>query len=344
MERYKITKTIGDGTYGSVSQAVHRDTGQIVAIKQMKSPVRSWNECVNMREVKVLLHISHPNIVKMLEVIKNKNHLCLVFEFLDVDVYHLFKERTKYLSEIQIRNIIFQTLQGLAYMHSKGLFHRDLKPENLLIKDNTVKIADFGLVRDTRSQPPYTEYVSTRWYRAPEVLLRSPNYGPAIDIFALGALMAELYTFKPLFPGNGEMDQLYKICRIMGSPRTWVQGQRLAAQIGFRFPNEPGIPLQTLIPNANEHAINLMRAMMDYSAEARPTALDALRHPYFMTAIPVPRSLPSAEVVPQPPESTRPSELSNFSRQHRAAQKHEPRHSVYERMKQARYQPGQSVN
>lgn len=173
-----------------------------------------------MREVRALLHINHPNIVKMLEVIKDNNYLALVFEFLDEDVYHHIKDRTKLLSETHIRNIIFQTLQGLAYMHSKGLFHRDLKPENLLFKAGTVKIADFGLVRDMRQKPPFTEYVSTRWYRAPEVLLRSQNYGPAIDIFALGALMAELYTFKPLFPGSSEADQLQKICKIMGTPRS----------------------------------------------------------------------------------------------------------------------------
>ena len=133
MDRYKVLKTIGDGTYGSVSKAAHKTTGEVVAIKQMKRKVASWNECISMREVRVLLSISHPNIVRMLEVIKENKYLALVFEFLDEDVYHHIKDRNKLLSETQVRNIIFQTLQGLAYMHSKGFFHRDLKPENLLM-------------------------------------------------------------------------------------------------------------------------------------------------------------------------------------------------------------------
>jgi len=332
-------KTIGDGTYGSVSKGVHRSTGQVVAIKQMKKRVRSWNECINLREIKFLLKINHPNIVKLLEVIKENNYLSLVFEFLDKDVYHHIKDRTKLLSETHIRNIIFQTLQGLAHMHEQGLFHRDLKPENLLLKSGTVKIADFGLVRDARAQPPYTEYVSTRWYRAPEVLLRSPNYGPPIDMFALGALMAELYTFKPLFPGSGEADQLLKICKVMGTPQDWQRGKTMAKQIGFRFPFEAGVPLESLVPNASENALNLIRAMLVYDPSKRITALDALRHDYFCCALPVPKN-PSLK--PEPPEKARPRELPEFPRPSR-----EPKIqklSVYERMKQARYRPGVECN
>ena len=96
---------------------------------------------------------------------------------------------------------MYQTLQGLVYMHKNNYFHRDLKPENLLTDGHTVKIADFGLAKELDSRPPMTDYVSTRWYRAPEILLRSPNYNAPIDIFALGAIMAELYTMRPLFPG-----------------------------------------------------------------------------------------------------------------------------------------------
>lgn len=336
MDRYKILKTIGDGTYGSVAKAVHKTTGEVVAIKQMKKKVRNWHECVSMREVKVLLNISHPNIVRLLEVIKEDNYLALIFEFLDEDVYHHIKDRNKLLSETQVRNIIFQTLQGLAYMHSKGYFHRDLKPENLLLKSGTVKIADFGLVRDIKMQPPCTEYVSTRWYRAPEVLLRSQNYGPSIDIFAVGAIMAELYTFKPLFPGSSEADQLLKVCKVMGTPKNWPQGQTLATQIGFRFPNESGIPLQNIIPNASEAAIDLMRAMLQYNPDARPTALNALSHPYFSATIQVPRSI---EVNPQPPQASKPAESVNFNRP-KHEPKGEPRLSVLERIKKARYSPG----
>ena len=333
MDRYKVLKTIGDGTYGSVSKAAHKTTGEVVAIKQMKRKVASWNECISMREVRVLLSISHPNIVRMLEVIKENKYLALVFEFLDEDVYHHIKDRNKLLSETQVRNIIFQTLQGLAYMHSKGFFHRDLKPENLLMKSGTVKIADFGLVRDVKVKLPCTEYVSTRWYRAPEVLLRSQNYGPSIDLFAVGAIMAELYTFKPLFPGSSEADQLMKVCKVMGTPKNWPQGNSLASQIGFRFPIEPGLPLQNLIPNASEAAIDLMKALLQYNPEQRPTAVEALRHPYFSASMQVPRS------VPEPREAANKIEISGFSRP-KQEHKEEARLTVFERIKKARYSPG----
>lgn len=116
------------------------------------------------------------------------------------------KDRPSAFPENQIKCIIYQTLQGLAYMHKHGFFHRDMKPENMLVKGEAVKIADFGLAREIRSRPPFTDYVSTRWYRAPEILLRSTNYNSPVDIFATGAIMAELYMLRPLFPGNNETD------------------------------------------------------------------------------------------------------------------------------------------
>lgn len=104
-------------------------------------------------------------------------------------------------------------------MHRHGFFHRDLKPENLLCSGtDLIKIADFGLAREIRSRPPFTDYVSTRWYRAPEVLLHSTSYGSGIDLWAMGCIMAELYTFRPIFPGSSELDQLYKICAVLGTP------------------------------------------------------------------------------------------------------------------------------
>lgn len=103
---------------------------------------------------------------------------------------------------------MYQTLQGLAYMHKNNYFHRDLKPENLLCYHQTIKIADFGLAKEINARPPFTDYVSTRWYRAPEILLRAPDYNAPIDIFAMGAIMAELFTMRPLFPGQSEADQM----------------------------------------------------------------------------------------------------------------------------------------
>ena len=116
------------------------------------------------------------------------------------------KDRTSPFPEREIKSIIYQVILGMAYMHKHGFFHRDMKPENLLVKDDAVKIADFGLAREIRSRPPFTDYVITRWYRAPEILLRSTTYNSPVDMFAMGAIMAELYLQRPLFPGNSETD------------------------------------------------------------------------------------------------------------------------------------------
>lgn len=147
MEKYKVGKVLGDGTFGSVVKAVNTETGQIVAIKRMKTKYTKWEDCVNLQEIRALIRFHHPNIVNLYEIIKLNNELHFVFEFLDQNVYQLMKELRKPLPEVQIRNIIFQTLQGLAYMHRHGYFHRDLKPENLLESNGIVKIADFGLAR-----------------------------------------------------------------------------------------------------------------------------------------------------------------------------------------------------
>lgn len=187
------------------------------------------------------------------------------------NLYQLTKSRRgRPLAQGLVASLFRQTIAGLAHIHSSGYFHRDMKPENLLItttgltdypslsnsveRDVTVivKLADFGLARESNSKPPYTEYVSTRWYRAPEVLLRSKGYGAPVDLWALGTILAEIVNLKPLFPGQSEIDQIYKICHILGSPAPhtiahpttnqpigggdWQQGLKLASSIGFQFP------------------------------------------------------------------------------------------------------------
>ncbi|XP_009702652.1 PREDICTED: serine/threonine-protein kinase MAK isoform X4 [Cariama cristata] len=284
MNRYTIMKQLGDGTYGSVLMGKSNESGELVAIKRMKRKFYSWDECMNLREVKSLKKLNHANVIKLKEVIRENDHLYFVFEYMKENLYQLMKDRNKLFPESVIRNMMYQILQGLAFIHKHGFFHRDMKPENLLcIGPELVKIADFGLARELRSQPPYTDYVSTRWYRAPEVLLRSSIYSSPIDMWAVGSIMAELYTLRPLFPGTSEVDEIFKICQVLGTPKKsdWPEGYHLASAMNFRFPQCVPISLKTLIPNASNEAIQLMSDMLNWNPKKRPTASQALKYPYF---------------------------------------------------------------
>eukprot|EP00730_Choanoeca_flexa_P012684 TRINITY_DN4518_c0_g1_i1.p1 TRINITY_DN4518_c0_g1~~TRINITY_DN4518_c0_g1_i1.p1 ORF type:complete len:540 (+),score=68.39 TRINITY_DN4518_c0_g1_i1:71-1690(+) len=291
MNRYNISKTLGDGTYGSVLLGEHKETHDTVAIKKMKKKYYSWEECLSLREIKSLKKLHHPNIVKLKEVVRENNQLFMIFEFMESNMYDLMKNRKKMFPEHQIRNMIWQTLQGLAYMHKQGFFHRDLKPENLLCNGpDLVKIADMGLAREIRSRPPYTDYVSTRWYRAPEILLRSTSYNSPVDLWAMGTIMAELYTLRPLLPGSSESDTLFKCVTVFGTPSksSWPEGTKLASKMKYKFPQLTATPLRTLIPNASAEALGLMQDLMQWNPGTRPSCSAALKHGYFTSHMPMP--------------------------------------------------------
>ncbi|KAK1170899.1 serine/threonine-protein kinase ICK-like isoform X1 [Acipenser oxyrinchus oxyrinchus] len=307
MNRYTTLKPLGDGTYGSVLLGRSLESGQLVAIKKMKKKFYSWEECINLREVKSLKKLNHANVVKLKEVIRENDNLYFVFEYMKENLYQLMKDRTKLFPESAVRNIMYQILQGMAFIHKHGFFHRDMKPENLLcMGPELVKIADFGLAREIRSRPPYTDYVSTRWYRAPEVLLRSTNYSSPIDQWAVGCIMAELYTLRPLFPGSSEVDTMFKICQVLGTPKKndWTEGYQLAAVMHFRWPQCVPSNLKTLIPNASSEAIHLMRDMLQWDPKKRPTASQALRFSYFYVtqALGTPRQLQELEKPQSKPQ------------------------------------------
>ncbi|XP_014035647.1 serine/threonine-protein kinase ICK isoform X1 [Salmo salar] len=284
MNRYTTLRQLGDGTYGSVILGRSLESGELVAIKKMKRKFYSWEECMNLREVISLKKLNHANVVKLKEVIRENDHLYFVFEYMKENLYQLMKDRSRLFPESAVRNIMFQILQGLAFIHKHGFFHRDMKPENLLcMGPELVKIADFGLAREIRSRPPYTDYVSTRWYRAPEVLLRSTSYSSPIDQWAVGCIMAELYTLRPLFPGSSEVDTIFKICQVLGTPmkNDWLEGFQLSAAMNFRWPQCVPSNLSSLIPNASTEAIQLMRDLLQWDPKKRPASAHALRYSYF---------------------------------------------------------------
>uniref|UniRef100_A0A182PTL2 non-specific serine/threonine protein kinase n=1 Tax=Anopheles epiroticus TaxID=199890 RepID=A0A182PTL2_9DIPT len=244
MNRYLTLSQLGDGTYGTVVLGQRKDTGEKVAIKRMKRKYYSWEEAMSLREVKSLKKLSHANVVKLKEVIRENDVLYFVFEYMQENLYQLIKDRDTHFPEATVRLILQQILTGLAFMHRHGFFHRDLKPENVLCSGpETVKIADFGLAREIRSRPPYTDYVSTRC----------------------------------------EVDQLFKICSVLGTPdkSDWPDGHKLAATIQFRFPECPKIPLATLVTRASTSGIQLLEDLLLWEPEKRPTAQQSMKYPYF---------------------------------------------------------------
>uniref|UniRef100_A0A3P8RQQ0 non-specific serine/threonine protein kinase n=1 Tax=Amphiprion percula TaxID=161767 RepID=A0A3P8RQQ0_AMPPE len=344
MNRYTTLKQLGDGTYGSVLMGRSNESGEFVAIKRMKRKFYSWEECMNLREVKSLKKLNHANVVKLKEVIRENDHLYFVFEYMKENLYQLMKDRKKLFPESVIRNISFQILQGLSFIHKHGFFHRDMKPENLLcMGPELVKIADFGLAREIRSKPPYTDYVSTRWYRAPEVLLRSSTYSSPIDLWAVGCIMAELYTLRPLFPGNSEVDEIFKICQVLGTVKKtdWPEGYQLASAMNFRFPQCVPTHLKTLIPNASNEAIALMRDMLQWDPKKRPTAVQALRYPYFQVGQilgPRPQSQEVKKVQTRPQAQKQASESKadpqQFSSESKASTSSSRNHQQHQPLKQ----------
>jgi len=292
MDKFEVLDIIGQGTFGTVYKAKEISTENIFALKIMKNSFNSWNECERLREVNFLKKFEHENIVKLYEVIKDNDKLILVFEYMEMNLYELIKQHissNKKINEKTIKVIIKQILKALAYMEEQGYFHRDLKPENILITGTTVKVADFGLVKEINSQPPFSDYISTRWYRAPECLLNSLIYDSSIDVWAVGLIMTELYNLKPLFPGSNEIDQLSKIFKVLGYPSFfhWPEGVILAKKLNFKLQNNINsvIFLERLLPDISREGLNLIEDMLNLDPNCRPKACNLLKHHYFKDKI-----------------------------------------------------------
>ncbi|EEP81596.1 hypothetical protein UREG_06461 [Uncinocarpus reesii 1704] len=330
-ERFEVIKQIGDGSFGSVVVARVRTAGShvarrgtMVAIKTMKKTFESFSSCLELREVIFLRTLpNHPHLVPALDIFRDpltkKLHICM--EYMDGNLYQLMKARDhKCLDTKSVKSILFQILSGLDHIHAHNFFHRDIKPENILVSGSahfesvlsryatppstpptyTVKIADFGLARETHSKSPYTTYVSTRWYRAPEVLLRAGEYSAPVDMWAIGAMAVEIATLKPLFPGGNEVDQVWRVCEIMGSPGNWYSksgakvgggewkdGVRLAQKLGFSFPKMAPHSLESIL-QPSQWPASLSRFVtwcLMWDPKNRPTSTQALNHEYFTDAV-----------------------------------------------------------
>ena len=300
MDDYQMITRLGGGSFADVYKALEKSTGELVAIKVLKRKYKKLDDCNELMECRSLKKLHNEstfnkpgeeNIINLKQIIfiKKTGTLNLIFEYMETDLLELMKScEPKTLDENRIRDIMHQTLLGLAFMHKYGFFHRDMKPENLLLTRNKLKIADFGLAREIRSVPPYTEYVSTRYYRAPECILKSTNYNSPIDIWALGCIMAEMYLHpQPLFCGANEKEVLFKICSVLGTPThdIWNDGIRQANIIGMKFPTCSGTELEKIIPEASSEAIDLMKSMLKWDPNKRATAKNLLNHPFFTNHI-----------------------------------------------------------
>ncbi|KAF5133851.1 hypothetical protein MHUMG1_01737 [Metarhizium humberi] len=347
-DRFEVLKEIGDGSFGSVVLARVRTAGanvarrgSVVAIKSMKKTFDSLTPCLELREVVFLRTIpNHPHLVPALDIFldpySKKLHICM--EYMEGNLYQLMKARDhKCLDNASVKSVLFQIMRGLEHIHSHNFFHRDIKPENILVSTSshqeasnsfrrysalvtppstppnyTVKLADFGLARETHSKLPYTTYVSTRWYRAPEVLLRAGEYSAPVDIWAVGAMAVEVATLKPLFPGGNEVDQVWRVCEIMGSPGNWYnkagvrvgggdwrEGTRLASKLGFSFPKMAPHAMDTILraPQWPASLSGFVTWCLMWDPKNRPTSSQALMHEYFNDAVDPTRPKSSASKI-----------------------------------------------
>ncbi|XP_007886539.1 MAPK/MAK/MRK overlapping kinase isoform X3 [Callorhinchus milii] len=282
---YRLVTKIGEGTFSEVWKVQSLKDANYYACKKMKQHVESIEQVNNLREIQAMRRLSlHPNILQLHEVAYDKKNgsIALVCELMDMNVYELIRGRRNPLPDSKIKNFMYQLCKSLDYMHRNGIFHRDVKPENILIKQNLLKLADFGSCRSMFSKHPYTEYISTRWYRAPECLLTDGYYGFKMDIWSAGCVFYEITSLHPLFPGSNEVDQIAKIHDVVGTPKGDILRKfKQTRAMNFDFPPKKGTGIPCLVPHISNDSISLMLAMMEYDPDKRITAKQALQHPYF---------------------------------------------------------------
>lgn len=291
MNKYEVLSVVGEGAYGVVLKCRNKESGDICAIKKFKESDDDNDEVLlktTQREVKILRMLKHTNIVTLIEAFKRKSKLYLVFEYVERNLLEVLESHVTGLDPELVKCYIYQLIQAIQWCHSNNVVHRDIKPENLLInvKTNTLKLCDFGFARViSQTSNDLTDYVATRWYRAPELLLGSTNYSFSVDIWAIGCIMGEITDAQPLFPGESEIDQLYLIQKTMG-PLTqdhlelFMSNNRFA---GLKFPDmsKPETLQKKYVGKMSKKAINFMKSMLSMEPLDRPSASDCLDNPYF---------------------------------------------------------------
>lgn len=288
MNDYEKIEKIGEGTYGIVYKGKNLTTGKLVAIKKIRMEVQDEGiPSTAIREISLLKELVHPNIVCLQEVLMEESKLHLIFEFLPMDLKKYMESLGdgKQLDSTMVKSLTYQLLVAVLFCHRRRVLHRDLKPQNLLINPKTgiLKVADFGLGRALGVPVRiFTHEVVTLWYRAPEILLGSQRYSCPVDMWAVGCIFAELANHKPLFQGDSEIDQLYRIFRILSTPteKTWAGITDLPYYKPV-FPNWITNELRSSVKNLNDDGFDLLMKTLIYDPSARISAKDAVDHRYF---------------------------------------------------------------
>jgi mitogen-activated protein kinase 15 len=292
LERYKIIQKLGKGAYGIVWKAEDKKTKQLVALKKVYDAFQNSTDAQRTyREVMYLQHLNgHENIIRLLSIIRahNNKDLYLVFDLMETDLHVVI--RAKILKDIHKKFVMYQLFKSLKYLHSADLVHRDLKPSNMLINsDCTMKLADFGLARsiieNNSGEPPIvSDYIATRWYRAPEILLGSQVYTKAVDLWSSGCILAEVLIEQVLFPGKSSLNQIELIIELLGRP-----SKKDLEEMQISFGNNSIDGLKTtkiksithMFNNCDPQGIDLLRKLLIYNPNKRITVKEALEHPFF---------------------------------------------------------------
>ncbi|RDB30738.1 Mitogen-activated protein kinase [Hypsizygus marmoreus] len=297
--QYQVLDVVGEGAYGIVCSAVHRPSGRKVAIKKIAPFDHSMFCLRTLRELKLLKFLSEAgvseNIISILDIIKPPSieafkEVYLIQELMETDMHRVI--RTQDLSDDHAQYFIYQTLRALKALHSADVIHRDLKPSNLLLNANCdLKVCDFGLARSVKTAEPsgtetgfMTEYVATRWYRAPEIMLTFKQYTKAIDVWSVGCILAEMLSGKPLFPGRDYHHQLTLILDVLGTPTLdefYAITTRRSRDYIRALPFRKRRPFAQLFPNANPQAVDFLTKTLTFDPKKRITVEDALAHPYL---------------------------------------------------------------
>ena len=291
--KYEVIGVIGEGAYGIVYKCKNKENNEFVAIKKFKETEDDLVKKTMRRELKMLQLMKNENIVLFQEAFKRKGNLFLVFEFVDRNLLELLEMSPNGLDPTLIRSLIYQLCKAIKYLHDQNIIHRDVKPENLLIDNKmNLKLCDFGFARKININKPHemlTDYVATRWYRAPELLLTNGEYGPEVDYWAVGCIMGELTDGNPLFPGENETDQLYCIEKVLGNlPQSQINmfySNPIFNGKSLLNVTKPETLEKRYMGKLNMTAINFMKGLLELEPNKRLNGETVFKHPYFQSLV-----------------------------------------------------------